>query len=195
MDDHPDNCGSPDGAFADSLCHKNQRGCHMSIGRLFQKLTGILQFVEMCIGSACLFVLFLLMISNTFMRYVIASPILWSDELNNYLFVWMGFLGAAFIMGNDGHIRVTAILNILPPLGKYIVNIISNVIFIGACAIFMAPLFRLLDAVSFSGIMRIPLKFVYFVLPLSFFFMAIHVINNMIQDSRRFFTNEDGTRE
>jgi TRAP-type C4-dicarboxylate transport system permease small subunit len=135
------------------------------------------------------------MISNTFMRYVIASPILWSDELNNYLFVWMGFLGAAYIMGNDGHIRVTAILNILPPLGRYIVNIISNIIFIGACIIFMEPLYRLLEAVSFSGIMRIPLKYVYFILPLSFFFMAIHVINNIIQDSRHFFALEDNRQE
>jgi TRAP-type C4-dicarboxylate transport system permease small subunit len=167
----------------------------MTIGRFSQKITGILQFLEMCIGSACLFVLFLLMISNTFMRYVVASPILWSDELNNYLFVWMGFLGAAYIMGNDGHIRVTAILNILPPLGKYIVNIISNVIFIVACVIFMAPLYRLLKAVSFSGIMRIPLEYVYFVLPLSFILMAIHVINNMIQDSQRFFNEKNGKGE
>jgi TRAP-type C4-dicarboxylate transport system permease small subunit len=167
----------------------------MSIGRIFRKTTAILQFIEMCIGSACLFVLFLLMISNTFMRYVLESPILWSDELNNYLFVWMGFLGAAYIMGNDGHIRVTAILNILPPLGKYVVNTISNIIFIGACIVFMEPLHRLLEAVSFSGIMRIPLKYVYFILPLSFFFMAIHVVNNMIQDSQRFFTREIDNQE
>jgi TRAP-type C4-dicarboxylate transport system permease small subunit len=129
------------------------------------------------------------------MRYVMASPILWSDELNNYLFVWMGFMGAAYIMGNDGHIRVTAILNILPSLGRYIVNLTSNIIFIGACVIFLAPLFRLLEAVSFSGIMRIPLKFVYFVLPLSFVLMAIHVVNNTIQDSLKFFGEEDDKTE
>ena len=158
----------------------------MKWGRILQNFSNILQKCELITGTACLFTLFVLMVANALGRYVLAKPILWADELNNYLFVWVGFLGAAYVMANDKHLRFTAILNILPPLGRYIAVQITNLIFIGACIIYMEPLYRVLRTVSFSGLMRIPLKYVYFVLPLSFGLMCLHCINNSIQNTQRF---------
>ena len=166
----------------------------MKWGQVFQKINRTMQKCEMVIGTVCLFVLFVLMISNCFGRYVLGKPILWVDELNNYLFVWTGFLGAAYIMGNDGHLRVTAILNILPPLGRYIAIQISNLVFIWVCVVFMEPLSRLLRAVTFSGLLRIPLKYVYFILPLSFGLMCFHIINNIVQDTLRLLTERKTRR-
>ena len=156
----------------------------MELGQNFKKISSVLQKIELVIGTACLFILFVLMVSNAFGRYVLGKPILWADELNNYLFVWVGFLGAAYVMGNDRHLRFTSILNLLPPLGRYITVQITNLIFIGACLLFMEPLSRVLRTVSFSGLMRIPLKYVYFVLPLSFGLMGLHCINNIVQNTR-----------
>ena len=158
----------------------------MKWGRIFQNFSSALQKFELVIGTTCLFSLFVLMVSNALGRYVLIKPILWADELNNYLFVWVGFLGAAYVMGNDTHLRFTAILNILPPLGHYITVLTTNLIFIVACFIFMEPLYRVLRTVSFSGLMRIPLKYVYFVLPLSFGLMCFHCINNAVQNTQRF---------
>ena len=150
----------------------------------------ILQRIEMFTGATCLFALFALMITNAFGRYVLNMPILWSDELNNYLFVWAGFLGAAYIVGNDGHIRVTAIFDILAPKGRFFVMQISNIIFLFMCAIFMEPCYRLLKAVTFSGIMRIPLEYIYVILPVSFGFMGLHTVNNILQNTLRFRNKE-----
>ena len=160
----------------------------MKWGQVLQKLSSALQKCELFAGTACLFTLFVLMVSNAMGRYVLAKPILWADELNNYLFVWVGFLGAAYVMGSDRHLSFTAILNLLPPTGRYIVVQITNIIFIGACLLFMEPLSRVLRTVSFSGLMRIPLIYVYFVLPLSFGLMCFHCINNIVQNTLRFLT-------
>ena len=157
----------------------------MILGLIFQNINRVLQKCEVFIGTSCLIVLFALMIANAFGRYVLGKPILWADELNNFLFVWAGFLGAAYVMSNDGHLRVTAILNILPPLARYIVVQISNLIFIWVCLIYMEPLQRLLRVVPYSGLLRIPLRYVYFILPLSFGLMCFHLINNIVQDTLR----------
>jgi len=155
----------------------------MKLGPSFQSINRVLQKLELYIGTTCFIVLFVLMVANCFGRYVLEKPILWADELNNYLFVWLGFLGAAYVMGNDGHIRVTSVLDKMPPLGRFITVQICNLIFIVMCIIFMEPLFRLLRVVPFSGLLRIPLKYVYFVLPLSFSLMGFHLINNIVQNT------------
>ncbi|MDR1179286.1 MAG: TRAP transporter small permease subunit [Spirochaetales bacterium] len=154
--------------------------------RISETISRIVQKIEVFIGVSCLFLLFVLMIANTFGRYLLAMPIFWADELNNFLFVWVGFLGAAYIMGNDGHIRVTAIFGVLSRSGRFCVLQISNLIFLFMCAIFMEPCYRLLRAVTFSGIMRIPLEYIYIIIPLSFGFMGLHIINNMFQTTLRF---------
>ena len=166
----------------------------MKWGQNFKKISGALQKIELIIGTACLFTLFVLMVTNAFGRYVLGKPILWADELNNYLFVWVGFLGAAYVMGNDKHLRFTSILNLLPPLGRYITIQLTNIIFIGACLIFMEPLYRVLRTVSFSGLMRIPLKYVYFILPLSFGLMCLHCINNIVQNTQGYLSERKAKR-
>ena len=160
----------------------------MKWGRFFQNINRTLQKCELFFGTACFIVLFILMIANCFGRYVLEKPILWADELNNYLFVWLGFLGAAYVMGNDGHIKVTSVLDKMPPLARYIVVQTCNLIFIAMCIIFMEPLSRLIRVVPFSGLLRIPLKYVYAILPLSFGLMGFHLLNNILQDTLRLLT-------
>ena len=157
----------------------------MKWGRAFQNINKSLQKLELFLGTTCFIILFILMVANCFGRYVLGKPILWAEELNNFLFVWLGFLGAAFVMSNDGHIRVTSILDMMPPLGRYITVQICNLIFIVMCIIFMEPLYRLLRVVPFSGLLRIPLIYVYSILPLSFGLMAFHIVNNIVQDTLR----------
>ena len=166
----------------------------MILGRILQNINRVLQKCEVFIGTSCLIVLFVLMIANAFGRYVLGRPILWAEELNNFLFVWAAFLGAAYVMGNDGHLRVTAILNILPPLFRFVVIQIANIIFIWVCVIFMEPLQRLLRVVPYSGLLRIPLRYVYFILPLSFGLMCFHIINNIVQDTLRIITERKTQR-
>jgi TRAP-type C4-dicarboxylate transport system permease small subunit len=89
-------------------------------------------------------------------------------------------------MGNDGHIRVTAVFAALPRRARFCVAQISNLIILSMFILFMEPCYRLLKAVTFSGLMRIPLEYIYLVLPLSFSLMSLHIINNILQDILRF---------
>ena len=42
-------------------------------------------------------------------RYLFNVPLSWSEELSRFAFVWVSFLGAAFLVRGDQHLRVTAV--------------------------------------------------------------------------------------
>ncbi|TFV49314.1 TRAP transporter large permease subunit [Bradyrhizobium niftali] len=48
-------------------------------------------------------------------RYVFHSPILWTDELGSFLFLWLAMLGAAVAFRNGSHMRMTAVVSLSGP--------------------------------------------------------------------------------
>jgi tripartite ATP-independent transporter DctM subunit len=47
-------------------------------------------------------------------RYVFDSPIFWTDELANFLFLWLSMLGMVVALRGDGHMRLTTLANWVP---------------------------------------------------------------------------------
>ena len=151
------------------------------LSRVSNKVNEILQKAEMALGSLCLFALLAIMLLNVFMRYILAKPLFWADEITNFLFVWFGLLGVAYIMGDNGHLRVNSLIEKLPHNAQKILSILMNLIMLVLFSLFIFSSFRLLRTVTFSGILRIPLKYIYAILPLSFGLMCVHIINNILQ--------------
>ena len=48
-------------------------------------------------------------------RYVLDSPLFWTDELANFLFLWLSMLGMVVALRRDGHMRLTTVSNWVPP--------------------------------------------------------------------------------
>ena len=48
-------------------------------------------------------------------RYLLDSPLFWSDELSNFLFLWLSMLGMIVALRRDGHMRLTTVANWVPP--------------------------------------------------------------------------------
>ena len=49
-------------------------------------------------------------------RYVFDSPIFWTDELANFLFLWMSMFGVIVALRNDAHMRLTTLVAWVPPI-------------------------------------------------------------------------------
>ncbi|GEO87021.1 MULTISPECIES: TRAP transporter small permease [Alphaproteobacteria] len=71
-----------------------------------------------------------------FMRYVMGASLSWSEELARYFFIWMTYVGVAYAVRMDAHIRVTMATDLLSPSGRLFVRILTHVIF-GAFALFV----------------------------------------------------------
>ena len=154
-----------------------------SVRRITNAISKLLQRIEMFVGCTCLALLLGLMLFNAAGRYLFDFPVVWSDEMNGFFFVWMGFLSTAYVMGEDNHMRVTGLVDMMPRRVKYVLRTIMNVIMIAVFAYYIPGFIKLMGRVTFSGLLRLPLKYVYSILPISFVLMIIHIINNIVNDT------------
>ncbi len=72
-------------------------------------------------------VLFLQVLS----RYVFNLSITWSEELSIFLLIWLTYIGASMAVMQRRHLRITMLAELLPKRAFKIVDIVSNVVFLG----------------------------------------------------------------
>ena len=166
-----------------------------SVRRITNAISKLLQRIEMFVGCTCLALLLGLMHFNAAGRYLFDFPVVWSDEMNGFFFVWMGFLSTAYVMGEDNHMRVTGLVDMMPRRVKYVLRTIMNVIMIAVFAYYIPGFIKLMGRVTFSGLMRLPLKYVYSILPISFVLLIIHIINNIVNDTCKEIAASRGGKE
>jgi TRAP-type C4-dicarboxylate transport system permease small subunit len=67
---------------------------------------------------------------QVFLRYVLKSPVSWSEEVALLLLVWFGMLAVAIGVFRHTHMAITALWDYFPPPLKYIVNILIELFII-----------------------------------------------------------------
>ena len=70
------------------------------IGRTAEFFGAALVLVETCI-----------LFAGVVSRYVFNSPIIWTDELATFLFLWLAMFGAVVAVRHDGHMRLTTFVS------------------------------------------------------------------------------------
>ena len=77
-------------------------------------------------------VLFLMMLGmtslNVFMRFFLNNPIVYAVEFGRYCFVAIIYLGAIYVMREDGHIGLDMIVNNMSVKLRRIINILNKVL-------------------------------------------------------------------
>jgi len=63
-----------------------------------------------------------------FFRYVIQSPLSWSEEFAKFMFPWLTFAGAALTAKAGGHIAIDYFVNRLPDGMRYAANRIGEML-------------------------------------------------------------------
>ncbi len=75
-------------------------------------------------------IIFSVVLLQIFFRYVLNSPLTWSEELSRYLFIWISFLGWTLATRHNTHIKVEFVINTLPPKIKFIIRLFTQIIII-----------------------------------------------------------------
>jgi TRAP-type C4-dicarboxylate transport system permease small subunit len=66
-----------------------------------------------------------------FYRYVLNSPIQWSEEVARYILIWLTMIAASIAIKTRSHIRLTAVVSRLPRLVSLIIEMLIILIIIG----------------------------------------------------------------
>src|SRR5580700_4320871 len=108
--------------------------------------------LEIAIGWAVEIAAALLLLAETailfvgvFSRYVMHSPLVWSDELASILFLWLAMLGAVVALRRGEHMRMTALADMCPPWWKAFFEALAPVAALLFLALIMLPAFNYAD--------------------------------------------------
>lgn len=69
------------------------------------------------------------------MRYIFGRPLNWVIDISTILLLYLTFLGAAWLLREEGHVAVDFIVEILNPRRRSFLQIINSIICSAVCAI------------------------------------------------------------
>jgi len=126
-----------------------------------------------------------LVLIQVFSRYILNSPVAFTEELVRYSLIWTGFIGAAPALSPPGHTSLTLIRDKFT--GKAhtaLLVVIDALILLMAIFVFTIGGFKLAVSASreFSALLGIPRSLVYSIAPISGVFIVLAQIINIYED-------------
>ena len=126
-----------------------------------------------------------LVLIQVFSRYILNSPVAFTEELVRYSLIWTGFIGAAYAFSTREHMSLTLIRDKFT--GKAhtaLLVVIDGLILLMAIFVFTIGGFKLAVSASreFSALLGIPRSLVYSIAPISGLFIVLAQIINIYED-------------
>lgn len=112
------------------------------------------------------------------MRYIFNSPLIWSEEMARYTFVWICFLGVGYGIKYDHHIKMEVFFSLLPLGAQRVINLATNALIIVFLLLIIPggiDFVRQVDNVA-STAMEIPTSWVYVSVPLGLSIAVIRLL-------------------
>jgi TRAP-type C4-dicarboxylate transport system permease small subunit len=145
-------------------------------------LMKVIYFIVDSLSALCFIGFVLITIMQVFFRYVLGTPLGWSEELARFALVYTVMFGAAAVSHDDSHIKLDVIDKYLSPrLARFqqlVVQLIS--------AAFLLILFwQSIDFVRrstrvVSPALKIRLSYVYLAIPIGAFFMLLFSFRSIL---------------
>ena len=135
--------------------------------------------VAFLIGFVCLVVC-----ASIISRYFFKRPIGWTSETVEYSFLLMGFLGAAWLLRDEGHIKMDLIITRLTPKSQALIGAITSILGVILCLVLTwygcLTTWRMFEAGAKWHTLLEPPKFlILMIIPMSTFLLSIQFIRRI----------------
>jgi len=95
------------------------------------------------INAVVLAFMFVIVLLSVIFRVVVAVSASWTEELAQYLLIFLGFIGAAALMRDEGHIAITLVVDRMSNRTRKTIKTINR--------LFMLPFFLILTVGAFEN--------------------------------------------
>ncbi len=142
-------------------------------------LKGLINVIEVHINAVIFTTMFLAMVTQVFMRYVLDKPSPVLHEITMYTFVWTVYLSATLAHRYNKHIRFNIIYDMFPRKVRLVIDLSFNVFMTILFLISLPPVIKELISYSFieSTILEISWTYLYMVFPV---FIILIIVHNII---------------
>lgn len=119
---------------------------------------------------------------QVFFRYVLDSPLPWTDEAAIFCFAWTTLLLASIGVRERTHVRFTFIIEHMPRVGANILDLVIMMLIAGFGAIFVATGRELVELVwgNLSPAVHYPVQWLYIVTPVVGVLFVLHAVTNLL---------------
>ena len=113
---------------------------------------------------------------------LLGLPLSWTEEIGRYMFIWLIYIGCASAIRKRKHISVELLDLFLKERGKFVLNIISNVVFLIFAVILTYYSFSVVQRVStqLSPAIRMPMSIPYSSVLVGGALMVVRLIQDTI---------------
>lgn len=113
-----------------------------------------LDLIEIYLPSIIFVVIFACFIFQVGARYFFNMPQMWTQEISQYFYIWIVFMGACYSERSEENISFTIVHDMVSPKLKLVFDILTKLIVIAAF-IFIAP--ATIDCLEFYATRRTPI--------------------------------------
>jgi TRAP-type C4-dicarboxylate transport system permease small subunit len=122
------------------------------------------------------------------------QPLDWTEEIARYCFVWLVYIACSYGVKKRAHIRVDAVMLLFSGKGKFIIRVISNVLFFVFAAVISYEGIILLSKLGHFGqvspAVQIPMIIPYASYSVGFIMVMVRLIQDTILLFREEMTGE-----
>ena len=92
------------------------------------KILDGINFIMVIVSAVLILGLTFIVGADITLRYIFLKPLGWVKEVSEYILVALGFLVAAWILRDDGHVKMDLLLNKVSPKVRTMMNLVTTVI-------------------------------------------------------------------
>ena len=122
-------------------------------------------------------------------RYILQVGIPWTEEMSRFSFIFFVYITASLAIFRGTHIRVTILTDHLPQGMQKAVELCGNLVqiafFLTASGAGLSLVKEMVAYPVYSPSLLLPLYYIYFIIPLSYFMMAVRLVQRMIQSKAK----------
>lgn len=129
---------------------------------------------------ACGLILFAMFSVGTdvVMRYLLNRPMIWVFDVTETILLWITFLGAAWLLRREGHVRMDIVLTLLKPKTRALFNFITSIFILIICCVLcwygtQVTWDQFQRSIVIPRGVEIPSAATLVIIPIGFFFLSI----------------------
>jgi TRAP-type C4-dicarboxylate transport system permease small subunit len=155
--------------------------------RLFAAIDALLATILRWVMIVMMAMMTTAVFAQVFFRYLLNVPLGWSEELSRFAFVWLCFLGAAYLVRAQQHLRVTIIESNVPRGARAALRVVQYVGALFCAVVFLRGGIGIVgdEWGQVSPATGLRMGYVYGVIPVAAALMVLWIIASGIAEIRR----------
>jgi TRAP-type C4-dicarboxylate transport system permease small subunit len=110
-------------------------------------------------------------------RYGLGDPLIWSEELARYLFVWVSMVGAALAIREGGHFGLDLLIGRVPTLRPILAPVVTTVVIVFVAIVLKTGIDETrLASTQFAMTFPMRMQWAYLALPVGAALMLFHLV-------------------